>query len=146
MRRRKALLSIIIISAVLYGLLIASSANKQSKRLDIENKVVSFIEKNEKNGAAHINFQKDIGISYDKAYIFPPYTSDNELKKHLGNRSAELKSYGLTYRDDISLLVFVKSDQIVHVVKLPAKYKVTPDNSSHTPYLIQKSVKFKVNA
>ncbi|RLQ93758.1 hypothetical protein [Falsibacillus albus] len=144
MRRRKTFISILIAALVLYGLLIIDSANKEARKIELEKKVIGYIQKHEHNGQLHINFSKDLNLSFDKVYIFPPYTPEKEIKQHLGPRSQDLKPYGIHYRDDISLLVFVQNQEIKNVVELPSKYEVTHPGKPHQPYLIPSTVQINV--
>ena len=144
MPKKKPIILFLIASLLVYGLLIIDSANKESRKIELENKVVGFIEKHKEEGSLHINFSKDIGLSYDTAYVFPPYTSEKEMRKHLGAKTRDLKPYGIHYRDDISLLVFVKHNEIQNIVELPSKYKVFPSGNKLAPFSIPKTARITI--
>lgn len=49
-------------------------------------------------------------FSWDKAYIFRPYTTEEEMEQKLG-MSFEHES-NLEKRDDLNVIVFVKEDRV----------------------------------
>ncbi|MCM3655363.1 hypothetical protein [Metabacillus litoralis] len=76
-------------------------------------------------------------FSWEKAYIFPPYTTSEYMTEKLGFKWNN--ATGIDYRDDINLIVFVKDKKVVKYIELPRKYGdfasgdiengITPENS-----------------
>lgn len=83
----------------------------------VENRIDSFI-MNEERTVIDINSLTD--FSWDKAYIFIPYTSSEEITEKINFKWKYSKS--IEYRDDINLIVFVKGKNVVSYIELLRKY------------------------
>jgi hypothetical protein len=74
-------------------------------------------------------------FEWEELHIFRPYEADSAVDRRLGFSSPVPRSVGLERRDDIALLVFVKSGQVVAYVAQPRKpgdFTEVPD-PAYTP-------------
>ncbi|MBN1898038.1 MAG: hypothetical protein JW827_04610 [Spirochaetes bacterium] len=66
-----------------------------------------------------IKFETLTDFSWDRVFIFPPYTSDEKISQALGFIWQDAKATGIHYRDDICLLVFIKGNTVIHYTEYP---------------------------
>lgn len=100
----------------------------------VESKMNSFM-LNE--GQNEIDINEITGFSWEKSYVFSPYTTKEHMAKKLGFNWKN--STGIDYRDDINLIVFVQSKKVVKYIELSRKYGdfdsediengITPENA-----------------
>ncbi|MFP3888166.1 hypothetical protein U8V97_22235 [Priestia filamentosa] len=82
----------------------------------------------------NVNIASLTDFQWDKAYVFPPYTTVEGMRDELGVQSYRDWS-GLGFRDDINLLVFLHGNQIVHYAEMNIKdgHFVQNEELSFTP-------------
>ena len=56
---------------------------------------------------------------WERLFVFPPYTTEAELRQQLGPLSSSVADVGIAHRDDITLLVFVGSGRVHAAVEQP---------------------------
>jgi hypothetical protein len=127
----------IILILIIATILIGCNNSLEIKEDLVESRINSFI-LNEDQNEIDINALTD--FTWEKAYIFTPYTTADYMKERLGFNWKN--SVGIDYRDDINLIVFVKDKKVVKYMKLPRKYgdfnfddienEITPENSIMT--------------
>ncbi|MFD2611477.1 hypothetical protein [Paenibacillus gansuensis] len=107
-------LAIVVVGGVLYGNLRKEAGEKQT----LQQNLVKVIEsKQSSKEVVAIDFNQITSFSWDKLYIFTPYTSEAVINKQLGFRWS--KAGILKYSDSFDLIVFVKGEKVVQYVKLP---------------------------
>ncbi|WP_078554078.1 hypothetical protein [Bacillus alkalicellulosilyticus] len=76
-------------------------------------------------------------FSWDEAFIFAPYTSEDYMKKRIGSDYKDKTN--ISYRDDINILVFVHDGKVVQYAEIERTNgdflvsngkRITPDHSS----------------
>jgi hypothetical protein len=75
-------------------------------------------------------------FTWEKLYIFTPYTAAKAIEKCLGFTWTEASNTGIEQRDDINLLVFVRNDQAIQHLEYPRSkgdFLVTANCQSFTP-------------
>ncbi|MCQ2748468.1 MAG: hypothetical protein MJ246_00175 [Clostridia bacterium] len=78
-------------------------------------------ELNESNKTV-IDFKDIIKEDWDSMFVFDPYTSYETIYEALGFEWDEIYKTGISYRDDITLLVFVKDMKVVRYIEYPTAY------------------------
>jgi hypothetical protein len=58
-------------------------------------------------------------FDWDKFYVFAPYTTPEDIQRSLGFNWSQSNCFGLSSRDDINLLVFVKDGKVVQFLEYP---------------------------
>jgi hypothetical protein len=72
-------------------------------------------------------------FTWDKAFIFTPYTPQENITKQLG---AEFKEPSkISSRDDINLVVFMNNEKVIQYVEVDRKYGdlIADDRNALTP-------------
>ncbi|MBS2968770.1 hypothetical protein J9317_08375 [Metabacillus sp. KIGAM252] len=59
-------------------------------------------------------------FSWDQAYIFRPYTTEEEMEQQLGMPFEP--DNNLEERDDLNVIVFVKEDRVAGYAEIPRSY------------------------
>ncbi|HZG73640.1 MAG TPA: hypothetical protein VEY51_19035 [Chondromyces sp.] len=124
MGKKRIWMMMLIFLLAFTSLLSFSSTKEKANNPDAEAQLVSLVENKSKEGTVYINFQKDLQLSFDNVYLFPPYTTEKHQKKVMKDEWAKIKDIGIAYRDDINLLVFTKNGRIVETIQLPRMYKL----------------------
>lgn len=78
-------------------------------------------ELNESNKTV-IDFKDIIKEDWDSMFVFEPYTSYEEIYDALGFEWDEVYKTGISYRDDINLLLFVKDNKVARYIEYPTAY------------------------
>jgi hypothetical protein len=60
-------------------------------------------------------------FEWDRFHIFPPYTPTDDIDRELGFHWPSAASTGIDQLDSFTLLVFVRSSEVVAYVKLPRR-------------------------
>lgn len=76
----------------------------------------------EETNTATIDFKDIVKEEWDSMFIFPTYTSYETIYDALGFEWDEVYKTGISYRDDITLLVFTNGDKVVRYVEYPKVY------------------------
>ncbi|MGV2882478.1 hypothetical protein [Paenibacillus taichungensis] len=104
-------IAIVVIGIVFYGI-------NQKERQIVQQNLITAIEKSRVgNELVTIDFKKITGFSWDKVYVFTPYTPEEEINQQLGFNWS--KANLIEYYDSFNLLVFVKENKVVQYVKFP---------------------------
>ncbi|MFT8322719.1 MAG: hypothetical protein ABF649_17750 [Bacillus sp. (in: firmicutes)] len=74
----------------------------------------------DKNDAKEMDLTDVTDFSWDKAYIFNPYTSQKSINEQLGVKFKDPS--GIDSRDDIYLIVFLKQNKVIHYAEIERKY------------------------
>jgi hypothetical protein len=94
---------------------------------DLEQSIQSAQKKDSK-----VNLNELTDFTWDKAYLFPPYTPQATINEKLGftfNDPSDIKN-----RDDIYLLIFVKEEKVVQYAEVSRKYgELIPKKEIITP-------------
>ncbi len=61
---------------------------------------------------APISLAKETGFTWDRVFIFPPYTPESEVLREIGVPWDDVERTGIATRDDAVLLVFVRSGAV----------------------------------
>ncbi|MCO7126030.1 hypothetical protein NIE88_09605 [Sporolactobacillus shoreicorticis] len=91
-------------------LLIACSDTQHNTQLE---KNVSSLAEHRNN----IDIKSYTHFKWDRAYLFKPYTSQENINKELGFKFKDPSD--IDFRDDIYLLVFVKDKKVIQYAELP---------------------------
>ncbi|KZZ83041.1 hypothetical protein [Bacillus sp. SJS] len=59
-------------------------------------------------------------FSWEKAYIFGPYTTEDEIEKELGMPFKNESN--LEQREDMNIIVFVKGNRVIMYAEIPRSY------------------------
>ncbi|MEI6221966.1 MAG: hypothetical protein WCP97_04315 [bacterium] len=115
------ILSFFLIAAVagLLGFLLMQS-NQEQARLTTENTILSAINRKLLGNETILNLRESVSFQFEKAYIFPPYTSQNTIITALGFDSKE--NTGIEKRDDVNLVIFVEKNNKTKYVLFPRSY------------------------
>ena len=126
----RSIISILILVTILIG----CNNNLEINEGHVESRINPFMLNDDQN-KVDINALTD--FSWEKAYIFTPYTPKEHMTEKLGFNWKN--SIGIDYRDDINLIVFVKDKTVVKYIELPRKYgdfdfedienEITPENA-----------------
>ena len=68
--------------------------------------------------SGHFELRRVDAIQWDRAVIFAPYTPIRSMSSHIV-MDQRVTSSGIDSRDDISLIVFLRSDSVISVVLMP---------------------------
>ncbi|CAN1209438.1 hypothetical protein TUMEXPCC7403_04390 [Tumidithrix helvetica PCC 7403] len=88
-------------------------------RASLQDILRAEISKQSKLSGTSLKLRSLTAFDWDKVYIFPPYTSVDEIQKSLGFPWKAAESSRIFEREDISLLVFVKRNQVVQYLAYP---------------------------
>jgi hypothetical protein len=61
-------------------------------------------------------------FSWDRAFVFGPYTTSDRIESTLGIRWPAAADFDLARRDDICLIVFMSGSSVVSAVAFPRQY------------------------
>lgn len=64
-----------------------------------------------------IDMARLTNFSWDKFFVFTPYTAVDNMESRLGFSDIRLPKTDITFRDDMNLLVFVEDHKIIHYVE-----------------------------
>ena len=109
----RSIISILILATILIG-----CNNKLEINEGLVESRINLFMLNDDQNEVDINALTD--FSWEKAYIFIPYTPKEHMTEKLGFNWKN--SIGIDYRDDINLIVFVKDKTVVKYIELPRKY------------------------
>lgn len=115
----------LIIMYLLFSILTTSlSSCVENENVRQKNTLLQSIEKiiedgKRTAGGATFNFRELKQIEWDMLYIFGPYTPTSDIDSKLGTSNSSIKQVGIESRDDISLLVFLKQNEIKAVLPYP---------------------------
>lgn len=115
-----ALISIVIIFASLFVLRKSTHINED---VALRNKIVEITKQQDK-----IDFSQATAFEWDTLYIFPPYSKPEEVLKSDGVKT-ESSGFKIEYLDNINMIAFVKSNELVSFVELPRIYCEIGDNT-----------------
>ena len=73
------------------------------------------------DGDAKFNFRELKQFEWNMLYIFGPYTPTSDIESKLGTSNSSIKKVGIEIRDDISLLVFLKQNEVRAVLPYPSQ-------------------------
>jgi hypothetical protein len=90
-------------------------AFEQSLRVAIERKAQSESDRT-------VELRDLTDFEWEKVYIFPPYTSADQIKRDLGFDWPSAKDTGIEMFDQYNLLVFVQRGTVIHYVMFPHKF------------------------
>jgi hypothetical protein len=102
------LLALLVIGAVIY----VNSKIDQSDRQKLESDLSDAILQNINGEIPAVDFAKITTFSWDRLYIFEPYTSTEELDHIFGNERRSFNT-SIESNDGIILLVFTKDGRVV---------------------------------
>lgn len=132
MKKILLLLSVIFVSGFT---LIGCSQNVQhSKSLE---KAIYLVVK-DKN-SAEIELNSLIDFSWDKAFLFQPYSKQEDMSEKMGVDFKDPSK--LDYRDDIYLLVFLNKDKVVQYAEIDRQ---GTDFNIEDEYLTKANSKIKI--
>jgi len=69
--------------------------------------------------AGKIDLAKLSGFEWDRLFIYAPYTPASTIEKELRLVDPVVRDIGIDARDDVSLLVFMRFDQVAKAVAYP---------------------------
>jgi hypothetical protein len=84
-------------------------------------------------------------FSWDKFFVFTPYTPVDKIENDLGFRDKRLEKTDISLRDDFNLLVFVKDNKVVHYVEFYRQIGNFERIASQKGGLTPKEAVFKVD-
>lgn len=135
-RTWKGILLILILVVVVtfyvnYGI---KQSNRQKLTTDISNAILMY-----KNGEISvIDFAKITTFSWDRLYIFEPYTSTDKIEHIFGNRfTAPVTT--IETNDGVTLLVFAKDGRVVQYLEYGRNEADFADAHNETGYLFQEA-------
>jgi|SRR5688572_13227857 len=119
-RKRNLLFTLaisIFISGIASFFIIRESHSVESVNLDNNlSKMISFHKSDE---MAFIDLSIIATFSWDKLYIFGPYTSSEMINESLGIKWLGIYSTSIEYNDGIALLVFTNKGKVVQYLEYP---------------------------
>lgn len=106
-------------TAAIYGTyLLKKTLEANGVSLKIKTIASSLEEKNK----AEIDFKDIIKEDWESMFIFPAYTSYETIYDALGFEWDEVYKTGISYRDDITLLIFTNGEKVVRYIEYPKAY------------------------
>lgn len=99
------------ITILIFLLLLLVGCNQRNT--DLEGSINSIVEDESKS---EINIQSLTDIDWDKAFLFTPYSTAEEVEEQLETKFNDKSN--IDYRDDIYLLVFLYEDEVVQYVEM----------------------------
>ncbi len=111
--------AIVIVGAVFYGIGIHHKETRERQTLQ-ENLITAIEYERSSNERIIIDFKHITNFSWDKVYIFTPYTSREQINKKLGFTWSKADLIELS--DSFNLIVFVKGKKVVQYVEFSREY------------------------
>ncbi|WP_217587275.1 hypothetical protein [Lentibacillus saliphilus] len=124
MRRIGGLLIVVIL------LLGGCDLSQVHHNMDLQNDIHAVMTSKDEDT---IDLGSMIDFEWDEAFLFTPYTPKSTIKNEVGLKDPS----GISYRDDIQLLVFVKDETPIEYVEIareygdvtrPNQFKLVPSN------------------
>ena len=127
-------ITLIIVVSVIFVDSQINHSDQQKLTTDISNAIVMY-----KNGDVPVvDFAKITTFSWDKLYIFEPYTSAEEIEDIFGNRfTAPVTT--IETNDGVTLLVFAKDGRVVQYLEYGRNRADFADAHNETGYLFQEA-------
>lgn len=122
-----------VISLLIILILSAGCSSLHNKK-DLEESLENLIEN---ESAAAFDLNRYVDFEWERAYLFPSYTSDEEISNTVGIQFHEHTGL-IAYHDGFTLLLFVGNNKLVEQVLLStsnvtlekdAKDEITPENA-----------------
>lgn len=104
--------------AIYGGYLLKKTLDKNGISLKIKTIASSL----EDTNRATIDFKDIIKEDWESMFVFPAYTSYETIYDALGFDWDEVYKTGISYKDDITLLVFTKGNKVVRYIEYPKAY------------------------
>lgn len=127
MRKKKSFLGNVIKGAGLIALAAGATyggimLKKSLDKNNISVKIKAIAKDLEEFSSAEIDFKDIIKEEWFTMHIFEPYTSYNDIFDSLGFEWDEVYKTSISYRDDMTLLVFSDGTKVVNYVEFPKEY------------------------
>ncbi|MBX7170036.1 MAG: hypothetical protein K1X72_03690 [Pyrinomonadaceae bacterium] len=112
--------------------------------LDFKNRLEDVIQQKVDNqDNSPLEIKKLTDFSWDKLYIFTPYTPTKVINETLGFESKIIKDIEMDSQEEINLLVFVKDNKLTTLVEFPRR-SGDFDKISNPNGFTQENAKFNV--
>ncbi len=116
-------ISLIIFIIICSFILIGCSISQQKQQKELENNLISAIEKKRGNDKqVIIKLNSLTNFQWDKFYIFLPYSQVEDINKTLGFVWVGASKSTIDVRDGICLLVFVRDNKVVQYLEYPRNH------------------------
>lgn len=96
--------------------------NKTLRNNGIMVKIKSIASEIAEKNTTILDFNEIVPEYWDNMYIFETYTSYDTIEAALGFEWDDVYKTGISYRDDITLLVFATYDKVVRYIEYPKAY------------------------
>lgn len=87
----------------------------------LQEKLATAIQEGSDKGNARVDIKSATDFTWDKMYVFPPYTTTESIRRTVGEDNSGIYSVNIESRDDINLLVFLEKGKVVRYVALPRR-------------------------
>ncbi|WP_096271268.1 hypothetical protein [Paucisalibacillus globulus] len=94
-------------------LLVIAGCSNANHNVDLGKSLQSIVED---KSNSEINLSSWTSFDWEKAFLFSPYTSQEEMEKQLGANFNDQSN--LAWRDDIYLLVFKDKEKVIQYVEV----------------------------
>lgn len=116
MKERGDMLNRVLVLGLLIFSMIGCSESQPERNKAFERDIQSHMSMVSDDSDSKISITELTDFEWDKAYLFEPYISEEEMEQEIG---VNFKDQSNIYtRDDISLLLFLKNGEVVHYAEL----------------------------
>jgi hypothetical protein len=128
--RLPALATLVLLLVCGVGVEMSARSQKKEKDALIKEKIekarmgleIAIGKKRNTPGKVKVSLKEVTDFEWDRVYIFTPYTPLKEIDEALGFQWMQARKFQLERRDDINLLVFTASGEVVGYLKYPRHY------------------------
>jgi len=117
MKQNKIIWGITLSTLVIATIIFVNFYFQDVARKELRNNLRNSIEQLKNGQVEYIDFIQITSFSWDRLYIFTPYTNYSTIDKTLGYYWLPARSSLIQSRDYVCLLVFVKNRQVVQYIE-----------------------------